>query len=583
MPRTMWFIAIPATLLVMLAASRPAAQQDDAEPEFIERRYEVADLVDSFESVHEGEPELYPYGFGEEFPTYFWQTSGRHATYRFDDIEEIEELIAYLDAEDELESIDVAGFPDKHLVVRATERVQRRIAAAFELLRAYANTGIRIELRRLDSPPDSVVTTDGEGGTLIGVRNVAHGEYAQFSDITRSSITWGNSTSGPEVVPESGDIYWGNQWAVSPMLLPDGRIRLQAWHCEVRDRGIREMDTPYGVIQLPAAHLSATPGAATIENGGGLVFDSPGGPWLVTAQTDERIPNVVLEDGDFTIWNPAGALPAGWFTAQEYLKPPMSGLDVHLPQVLGFGNPPVTFPDSAPIRASEYIIDAMRFHVEGAAPLRVDRGGPLVFAATRPLWDEEDPATMEEGQRRVMKQLERATTGPEHHTLRLALLRLPRDTELPDTVLQGRGGDVDALKRLPDCEVLMERRISLASGQRADILDIELQNYLDQVTRKPGVDGELTGASTVLTWGYGIQVRISLAADGDIEAEAKWRHDSSLRTLELDGPNEGITIEEPEASDVEFRVTGSARELSSVQPAGAEHLSLFVLTREGQQ
>lgn len=494
----------------------------------------------------------------------------------------------------ECDSAKVVREPFPRLKVNATESLHARLAATLGYLRNMMEARIRIEIRRLDALPARVVQEKGDvRGKLIASREVANGEFALVSNVSRTRIAWTAEAQMHGDVPRVADYLWGEQWGLSALIMPDGRIRMQAWHGGVTNEGLRERVTRTGKLQFPTARWDMTPAGANVQNGGGFVLDTAAGAYLVTATTTATLPNVKLDDGVVSLWNPAGSIPAGRFTAPWALSAAGEiaremDAQVFLPQGAEYRDlQQVTYP-AYPGAGTAVVMNELTERLTG----NWTATEPLVCGSLFGL--RLDELSEGDDQERALRPALDATLnelcrGPKHHEVRVRLLQVPTDATLPEGVLAGKpsGADIAALTGAVGIKPVFDRRVTLASGQESDLIALKLENYLAGFS-SASYTGEAPDRydTKVYTHPTGVQVRVRVEDNGHVHVVVGWRHSSQMHEFKPGGDLDGETMERPEWKDVVLIVADAVVDggaLSNVQPVDDKTMAVLLVERREEQ
>jgi hypothetical protein len=604
-----WLIAALAILLLALIVVQLGAQKvdeptDEAATEHVTHEYDLARLFNADHTSEAPADLAATCFFGTTDPMNIddsewlkWDYVRCEGPGLITEEREVLGLVEGLSNEGELESAKISYGRATQLVVSATEPLHARLGEALSYLRLLMESRVQIQIRRLDALPERLVQPKGSViGKLIASREVANGEFALVSNVTRSSIIWTGQAETNGYVPQVADYYWGEQWGVSALIMPDGRIRMQAWHGAIADEGLREFATRAAKLQLPTALWNVTPAGAVVPNGGGLVLDTAVGAYLVTATTDAEIPNKRLDDGKTSFWNPAGAIQAGRFTGAWLLR--ATG------ELSREMDPPIFLPQGAERRelfqiiypalpggGSAGVLNELTEQFTGnASCIHPVMCGPLFGLYQKEVpenWDDESV----QAARKVLRPLmEEISMGPKHHELRVRMLQVPRNAQLPAGVVGGKPGaaDLAALAALPGVASVFDRRVSLASRQEADLVALKMENYMAGFDSWSvgGNDENIKYNTIVATHCTGVQARVVVDENGHVHAVAGWRHNSRMQTFKPVGDLAGETIERPEWKDVTLQVADAVPDgaaLSTVQPVDDNSLVILIVERREEK
>lgn len=593
-----WLLATLSLAGALAFTAQPDAQEaekpDPAEPELVEQRYEVRHLLaqPSPAWTTEPQPQLSMYGWHDhsdkdlQWPS--WPLTQVSDQYFAEDTDELIDMFKSIAGYGHLESAAVEQYSNTRIVVKATPAVHTRISKLVELLTTHLRARIRIDVRRLDSLPQHLVLANPPEGKLIGSRQVYHGGQALFSDLRKTRITWSNEASWRGTVPTSADHYWGEEWGVGVLLLPDGRIRVQAWHARLTDDGMRPWETRNGLIQLPSGTWDMTPGAAVVPNGGALILDAPGGPFSISVSSEARLPDVAFDDGALTLLNPAGALPPGEFTSLWHLGPaPDPSRGEHPATILPLGNDAgsfsaIRYPEPVSTAAVEAMYDAIESLAFDAAVVDAFYFGPMLGLQRAELGKNDDPEEVAAARAALDKVLREKLIGPTHHQVEATILNVPRGIALAEGFADGTPTDAElaALRATAGVTVPFERKAVIPAGSDVDLMRLRLKNYLAGMHEWGWEDQETWFNTEIATFTDGVQVRVKVDSDRRISANAAWRFDGALKELKPDGAIEGETLEVPEWKSVQFSLDDAPAEgspLSSIQPLEDGGVAVLIL------
>ncbi|MCB9933190.1 MAG: hypothetical protein H6841_07210 [Planctomycetes bacterium] len=593
-------IALVATLGVVQSFAGAGAQGTDepAETAVEEKSYDVSALLSARESdaeINDDAPSLEISVFGvDSEPKQRDQCWWRRATnerFGFAKADELYKLVNALSGAENPEDLHVS--PDgTSLVATCSPQLHARISAALELIDALANTDVRVELRRLPRRPDSVILTAKQvreaGGVLVGQESAANGKEVTFSTVKSQRITYGYESSGVGSLPQTGPLTWGEQWSVSTLALPDGRLRLQAWHARADLLKLRELDTIAGRVQLPKLSYDYTPGAGVIENGGGIVLDTAVGAYLLTAW-HESSKLADWSDADWRLVNPAGWLAHDDFVGPWFMRP----------EERWAGDEPTRrFPELNRRRFTSAVYSDTRLEdaaeaferenygiLVGEAEMDVTAFGPIVYLYTLPEADLDDPELAKAARREFNKYLDETRSGPPDMDLRLVLVSVPRSNDLPDGVVKGApsAADIASLLKLRGAATVLDRRINLAAGQRMDVAALQLQNYLGHYSMYEHYEHGPEWAAHAGTTSDGVQVCVCFEAPHSVQVLATWRPTVTLRETNAGMQLNNSVIQTPEGSCADLKVSGAlppGHALSCVQSLDENTYAVFVIQQQ---
>ncbi|MCA8916001.1 MAG: hypothetical protein KDB90_11360 [Planctomycetes bacterium] len=601
-----WLFAASAAVLlacvVVHLGAQPAIDPDEGEIVFVNREYELQGLFDGSENSDDGPRDLVATCFyaslnpkkgASEEDLLGWNHIRCEGGGLVSDEKELTDLCKSLSDPAEFGSAIIAYKPGPFLVVSASASLHSRLTAALDYLREMMQARIQVQIRRIDALPERLVQSREQvSGQLITSREISNGEFALVSNVTQSPIVWTGVAEMNGDVPQVASYYWGEQWGISALIMSDGRIRMQAWHGGVVNNGLRELATRTGKLQLPTAHWDATPAGAIVPNGGGLVLDTAAGAYLITASTTAKITHRKLDDGITSFWNPGGAIPAGRFTGPWLLSatgelsremdPP-----VFLPQGVDDRELFLAAYPAIPGAGSAFVLDELTHDMTGNDSYVYPFTCGSLFGLRRAEVPERENDEQVQALRAALEPtVEEICRGPSHHEVRVRILRLPREARIPAGVVGGKpeAGDIAALVALAEVESVFDRRVSLASRQLSDLVEMKLENYM------AGFDSWSSGADAgpkhystkVATHATGVQVRLVADHNGHVHVVAGWRYDSEMHQFKPGGDLEGETIERPEWKDVTLIVADivkSGGALSAVQPVDDDTVAVLIVER----
>jgi hypothetical protein len=596
----LWLITCAVLALTAIATARPGAQDANNEPELITRDYDLSGLIGGNLGTDQllKPPALSPTMFADQRASqdydyrHKWQLEGRDSAFLFDSADELEDLPYWLSRGEPFNDPQFFNIGRPGMRLEASEALHTRVAAALAMLQELCCATVKIEVLKLDRMPQQVIMdrdAAASHSTVIGLQEVANGGIADVSQLQSTPVLWSIGEKYLGATTSTDELWTGEQWLFGALLQPDGRIRLQGWHARAYAAEVREYEGMAGVTQLPALQYEYTPAAATVENGGGIVIDSPAGPYLVRASARQTVADRVLEDGAWRLCNPSGWLPPGSLTGGWLFDQPSDWYDwrvkPHLPQ-RNDGSVIVYETGAANEMAAKAFYDDFQTLSEIA---KTDHYvvGPLVILSEVADLGRYDPDRISQGRKLLRDAIAKTGAGPAPQMLRVRLLEVPVDADLPEGVRNGSPSEAEiaALTARADAQTMFDRRLVVVGGQAVDVIDARLENYVRRVQWEGvAIDEERIAGASVATHAAGIQFRAALGTNDEIGIRAAWRPDSKIKQINLDGDLEGQVVEAPEGRTVEFSVSailapGGA--ICTAQPGTDGRVALLLVQREG--
>ncbi len=201
---------------------------------------------------------------------------------------------------------DVAG--GQSITLSGDDELHRRVAWTIDSLKAAA--AVRVKLRAYDLPQSSgpvclnAVEAEkaAKNATLLGAVSGQLGETLLLHQLK----PW-DFIQSYEVAPDgkcsvsSARLNAGRELLAGALLLPDGRLWLQAWSARLDIAEVREINSSCGKLECPRARYSHAPMSALLENNGGAIIDEgPLGRTLLVCAIEGALPNRTLDCGTRT-------------------------------------------------------------------------------------------------------------------------------------------------------------------------------------------------------------------------------------------------------------------------------------------
>lgn len=564
---------------------RQVAQEAQPEAAVVTREYDVEALLQTPPVRELGTAELDVWrldGLRDEAEDVQWHLNSSSLGSAID----LKSIMDALDRYSEIEDWEITASPGRRLVVTATEQIHGRVSAVVQWLRVMSNARVHIEVLRLDAAPGKTVLSNAESKAvpqkLVGMQDVANGGRALFSDVKRKTLTWSVSPSHAGALPQASEIAWGRQWQVGALVLPEGRIQLTGWSAAAELAGVRRLETPLGVIELPVLdyrHASAT---GVIESGGGLVCDAgPDGWFLFRANCDARLDHMSFGEGEISLWNPAGALRPGDLDGGWFLRD-APGQDWSgsrgLPQ-LQSSKGAIVYPGSPQELAAKQLMDSLDPQTQLTAGVVLYDCKPMLAVS----WDRHLANSYAQQRADLTASLKRATAGASHAAYRVRLQLVPPETALPEGIVAGRpdAAEVETITRLG--KALADRRVRVALGQTGGCCDLSLRNFVYMYWMSTALSDQRVVEPEIATFADGWQVSIRPGESDAVVVRAGHAPRALWRTIKLQQDFAGLTVQRPEVSLAEVQLDTSVavgRSISGVSTLADGTRLVVVVSRE---
>ncbi|MCC6150993.1 MAG: hypothetical protein IT461_12135 [Planctomycetes bacterium] len=488
----------------------------------------------------------------------------------------------------------------EHVKLRTTVEVHRRVAFVLAAMREMARARVSIKVLRIEgqgSVGDAVLAPDKARqaqkssrlvGTLHGglgermvLQRLQHQSYIADYDV---SVATG-ATSPVSVV---SDMRTGEELVAGAIMLPGGRVWLQAWHASMKLDEMRKLDTNCGQVELPRVSYSFSPLSAVMARGSGAILDAgQNGRFLLVADCDTAIENRTLpleNGGSLELFNLAGMLQARSPDARWIMTPNVNrviGDGVSLDQV--FLEDPMDGPyHDAAMLANDWLSNSVSIG-EG---ISVAHLGPFLAVMTRPPQNDAEAKAAHdvivEQLRAGMKHIAR---DPAPITVRVRAWIVNSSVTLPEGVIDGKpdSRDLGAMEAIG--APALDRTTAGMVGQSVDLMDLTLAAHLrDYQTmlaqQATGIDPQVG----VLALGKQVRWIARPSEQGRLRVE--------VRTAVTVGPQkfEQIPWGEEKKWNIERSLSdlaqadmagelGMGEGISTICPAGSEN-SLLVMTVE---
>lgn len=213
------------------------------------------------------------------------------------------------------------------------ELLHQRVTWVLETLKGVCAIRVRLRAYALGAGASSCTLGKEEaaslakGASLIGSVEGQVGETLLLQQVRPHEFVQSYTAAEGGVAPVRALICAGQEVLSGVLLLPDGRIWLQAWAARLTDLSSREVASRSGKLECPRGAYAYTTLGALLENGGGSVLELGAQRVLVTCTVDGAMPNRTLECGTRStlgLVNVAGAV-AAQLPAMPWLSTPAIG------------------------------------------------------------------------------------------------------------------------------------------------------------------------------------------------------------------------------------------------------------------
>jgi hypothetical protein len=197
---------------------------------------------------------------------------------------------------------------NQRVTLTCDEELHRRVAWTLETLKAAAT--VRVKLRAFALPPGTGPTLlnaaeaekTSQGAVLLGAVSGQLGETLLVQKCKPAEFI-----QGYEIAPDSkcsllhASLNAGRELVAGALLLPDGRLWLQAWSSQLDLHELREVRSSCGKLECPRVRYSYVPISALLENNGAAIIDEGSfGRTLLVCSVEGALPNRTLDCGTRT-------------------------------------------------------------------------------------------------------------------------------------------------------------------------------------------------------------------------------------------------------------------------------------------
>jgi hypothetical protein len=441
---------------------------------------------------------------------------------------------------------DSAGNPT--VTLTCDDELHRRVSWAINALKAAA--GVRVKLRAYSLPQGSgaatLNTADAEklaqGATLLGVVSGQLGETLLVQELKPFQFIQAHDVSqdGTNTLAHA-TLNAGRELVAGALLLPDGKVWLQAWSGRLEMPEVRDVVSTCGKVECPRVKYSFVPTSALLENNGAAILDEGAlGRTLVICSIEGKLPNCTLDCGTRTslgLVNITGMLQAempqmSWLAGTSLYETRLGRVS---PAAEAWARPCVL----------HGVTTALAAQLEGESQLLgaiVPLGPYLGVRVTEPSGDSEGSADeFNAARKRMADLLKSINIGRKPVELRVQAWRTKT---VPAAVTQGSA----TLKDLqPLGSPVFDRDVQSLSGQRLGLVDMELAALIVGESGGPEIGVAAWGAQ--LEWlaregvsGTEIELRLGLVEgerkikSGDDAGKVKFERATRLPVqAELDG------------------------------------------------
>ncbi len=488
----------------------------------------------------------------------------------------------------------------QHVKLRTTAEIHRRIAFVLGAMRDLTRARVSIKVLRLEgkgSVGDAVLAPEKaklaqKSARLVGTLHGGLGERMVLQRLQHQSYVADYdvsvATGATSPVSMVRDIRTGEELVAGAIMLPGGRIWVQAWHAAMKLDEMRKLDTNCGQVELPRVSYTYSPLSTVMARGSGAILDAgANGRFMLVADCDATVENRVLpleNGGSLELFNLAGMLQVRSPDARWIMTPNVNrviGDGVSLDQV--FLEEPIDGPyHDAAMLATDWLVNSVSI----GDRVSVAHIGPFMAVMSRPPQDDaEAKAAQAENMEKVRAGMKQIARDPAPITVRVRAWIVNSSVTLPEGVIDGKptAADLGAMESIG--AAALDRSTAGMVGQSIDFMDLSLAAHLrDYQTmlaqQASGIDPQVG----VLALGKQVRWIARPAEQGKLRVE--------VRTAVTVGPQkfEQIPWGEEKKWNIERSLSdlaqadmagelGLGEGISTICPAGSED-SLLVMTVE---
>jgi hypothetical protein len=273
----------------------------------------------------------------------------------------------------------------------------------------------------------------------------------------------------------------GEELVAGAIMLPGGRLWLQAWHAAMKLDEMRKVDTNCGQVEMPRASYSYTPLSEVMAKGSGAILDVGAlGRFMLVADCDASVENrkLSLENGgSLELLNLAGMLQgqgpeASWIMTPNVNRVTADG--VPLDQV--FLDQPIDGPYNDAANMAQNWLEQQEGFGEGVS---FRHTGPFMAVMSRPPVGDEEAAKVQASQvARLRGALSVIAREPETTVVRVRAWIVSSSVTLPDGVIDGRPSAKDLGVMESISAPSLDRATASMVGQGVDLMDLQLATHL---------------------------------------------------------------------------------------------------------
>lgn len=498
------FAALAWVAAAALFVSSLATVAQEAEPELVDRTYDLAGLTHSefwrtprnggIGDVLAPDQLFSQVGYSHREDCWSLRHSGDEARCWESSTEAMSAVIDFCNPEGmPVEFNGTNPAEGERVKLRTGAELHRRVEFVLGAMREMTRARVSVRVLRLDTKGgvgDAVLSPEKakeaqKASRLVGTLHGGLGERMVLQRLQHQSYIADYdvsvATAATSPVSMVRDMRTGEELVAGAIMLPGGRIWLQAWHAAMKLDEMRKMDTNCGQVELPRVSYTHTPASAVMARGSGAILDAgANGRFLLIADCDTTVENrtLALENGgSLELFNLAGMLQARGPDARWIMTPNVNRViddGVALDQV--FLEEPIDGPynDSA-LLAATWLGQQESFG-DGVSYGHI---GPFLCVMSRPpVEDAEAKAAQAENLARLRGAMKQIARDPSPLTVRVRAWVVNSSVTLPEGVIDGK----PTAKDLGVMETIgapaLDRCTAGMVGQSVDFMDLTLAAHL---------------------------------------------------------------------------------------------------------